>query len=110
MTNRQQNAIQIQRLLNEIVRPFLQCLNSSIHCAVSADHHHMGSNFLFLEQIEHLQPIELGHFDITEDDIKCKLRSQFYSFRTIFSFGDLVILVFQNLPQTAANGSFIIDD
>ena len=69
----QENAVEVQRLLDEVKGAHLDGLHRCLHGAVAADHDDAAIDSLFHEGIENFQPVHFGHFDVTKDHIKGKL-------------------------------------
>ena len=106
----QENAVEVQRLLDEVKGAHLDGLHRCLHGAVAADHDDAAIDSLFHEGIENFQAVHFGHFDVTKDHIKGKLGRQLKAFRTVLRFHDLVILVLEDFLQARSDGRFIIDD
>ena len=68
-----QHTVQVQRLLDEVVRALLQRGHGRVDRAVSGNHDHRRLHALFRQHVEHVEAIHLGHFDVAKDAVELGL-------------------------------------
>ena len=68
-----QHPVQVQRLLDEVVRALLQRGHGRVDRAVPRNHDHRRLHALFRQHVEHVEAIHLGHFDVAKDAVELGL-------------------------------------
>ncbi len=90
-----ENAVGIERLLQNFVRARLGRLDGGADGGVPADHHHNGRRIELAQLLERLHPIHAGHLHIEKNQVRPPLLVFGYPVRGVCEGVDLVPLVLQ---------------
>ena len=107
---RDEDAIQVQRFNQKIVRTEFERLHSRLYIAVTGDHHNgrVDGIVTFFEGFEQLHSIHLRHLDVAEDEVVGFGLRHFESLLAVFRYFYFVPFVRQNLAQRVPNAAFVV--
>ena len=69
VSERQQDAIGVERLFEEVVGTPPRRLHGGVDRAMTADHHHQGTRILLPQPRENVQAVHPGHLHVEKDHI-----------------------------------------
>ena len=105
-----EDAVQVERLLDEVVRALLQGVHGRFDRAVSGNHDDGRSDLLFGQHVQHIEAVHLGHFDVAENRVKRRLGRGQNAVHARSGFGHLVTFVFQDFAEARADGRFVVNE
>ena len=73
VAERQQDAVGIKRLFEEVVRAELRGFDGGLDRAVSGDHHHLGVGIELAQLAQRLEAVHPLHLHIQEDEVRPEL-------------------------------------
>ena len=107
--DRDEYAVEVQRLLDEVEGALLDALHGGVYVSVAGDHHHGGLYPGFHEFAEHLYSVHPGHLYVAEDDVVFFLVSSLEAFFAVLGGLHRIAFVGEDLLQRIADGPFVID-
>ena len=108
--DRDQDAVQVQRLLDEVEGAQLDAVHGGLDVGVAGNHHHGGVQAHFHEFREHLGAVHPGHLDVAEDDVVFLLFNLLERHEPVFGGIDFVAFVAEDLPQRIADRPLVVYD
>jgi hypothetical protein len=104
-----QQAIGVQRFLEEVESPALCRLNGGCDGSVARDHHHLRAFVERAEPGQGLEPVEAAHFHVEKDQVGLELGIDRQGLATRGGYTDFVALVVEDLAQRIAHTGLVID-
>ncbi len=111
---RHKQTIEVEGLLDKVVRTFFKRIDGSLYRAMPRNHHHgtvhhlLGSDRV-LKRTKHLHTVHLGHFDIGIDKVVGLLACHFDTFQPVLRCLYLIAFELQNLFERITNGTLVIN-
>ena len=109
VAQRHQDPVEVERLLDEVVGPFLQSVDRRLHGAVPRNHDHRRRHVFLGQHVKHIQAVHLGHFDVAENGVECRLGGHQDAVHPGACFRHLVALVLEDFTEAGADGRFVVD-
>ena len=106
----EQEAVGVERLLQEVERPALGGLDRGGDRAVPRDHHDLRPGIEIAEAGERLEAVEAGHLHVEEDEVRPELGVDRDRLAAGGGDPDLQVLVLEHLLQRLADAGFVVDD
>ena len=104
------HAVEVKRLLDEIVGALLQGLHRGLHRAVARNHDH-GCGDVFLGQnVQDVEAIHLGHLDVTENGVESRFGRGNHTVHARSCLRHLVSFVLEDFFEAGADGRFVVDE
>ena len=107
--DRHQEAIGIERLLEEVKGPVLHRLHGRGDRAVAGDHHHTHVRILLLQLLQRLDAIDPLHLDVEQDQVERTEPEGRQRLAPRTGGGNLIPLVAEHLRQDVANRALVVD-
>ncbi len=107
----QEDALAIQRLLDEVERAAAGRLHGRVDRAVPRDHDDQGLGLRLPDLLEDLQAVLARHLDVQERQVDVRVVSQSLKPRLpVLGQHDLVVLEAQHEVQALPDGDLVVDD
>ena len=103
-----EDAVQVQRLLDEIEGAFLDTVHGRGDIGVAAYHDDGGLDAFLDDFYQHLGAVHLRHLDVAEDGVVLLLLGFLQAFQPVFGRFYLIIFHLQNLLEGVADGALIV--
>ena len=98
-----------QGLQQVIIGPQMQRFNGIGNDPRAGNNDHRGCRNSRLDLMQHLDPIDQGHPEIHQHQVRMFAKEEIQSEATVFRFDHLIIEVFQVVPEALPNQGFVID-
>ena len=108
--DRDQNPVQVQRLLDEVKRAFLDAFHGCVDVSMAGDHHNGRIYALGDHLVQHLGSVHSRHLDVTENHIVPFLVHHRKGGRAVLGHIHIVALVTQNLLKGIPDGPLVINN
>jgi hypothetical protein len=107
---RDENAVGVERLLEEVVRSELRGLDRGLNRSVPADHHDHRVGIAVPQPLERFEPVDACHLHIHEHEVRTKAIVFRDRINGVARRLDLIPLVLEKLPERLSNALLVIDD
>ena len=107
---RDQDTVQVERLLDEIISAHLDAFDGRVDVAVAGNHDDRRFAVGFNQRVKYFVAIHHGHFDIAENGIIGVGKGFFDALLAVLGSGYLMAFEFQNILERVADAPFVIDD
>ena len=107
---RDQDAVQVERLLDEVVGAFLDALDGSVDVAVTGNHDDRGLAAGFHQGVKHFIAIHHRHLDVAENGVEIVGKGLIHALFAVFGGSHLVAFEFQDFLECIADAPFVVDD
>ncbi len=110
MPQGEQNAVGVERLLEEVVGPQLCRLHRRLDGPVAGDHDHLRRRVLFTDLRERREAVEAGHLHVEEYQVRMKLRIDLQCLVPGLRRAHLDPLVLEDLAHGVPHALFVVHD
>ena len=110
VTNREEQPVGVERLLQEIERATLCGLDGRGDGSVTGDHDDLRRPVEIVEARERFEAVEPGHLHVEEDQMGMELRVERDGLAAGRRDPDLEILVLEDLFERLPDAGFVVDD
>ena len=110
VAQRDENAVGVERLLENVVCAQLRGFDGGLNRRVSADHDDDRARIALLDLLERLDAVDAGHLHIEEDEIRPLLGVFRQTVHGISDRAHLVTLELEQLPECGADALLVVDD
>ena len=104
----QEDAVGVERLLQEVVGAAARGLHGGLDGAVAADHHHQRGGVQLADAGERLQPVHPRHLHVHEREVGLELGVEGERLARARRGADLVVLVLQELGQDVPDPLLVV--
>src|SRR4029077_13524805 len=108
VAQRKQDAVGVERLLEEVVGAELRRLDRGLDGPVAGDHHHLGPRVELAELAQRLEPVHALHLDVQEDEMRAKLGVAQQRFRPRRARLHFDLFVLEDLLKRLANALLVV--
>ena len=105
-----QHAIQVQRLLDEIVGAGLERLHGEVHRAVPGHDDHRGLHAFQGQGLHHFNAILARHFHVAENHVVLAVEGGLQARIPVLRLVHRVLLVFEDVLQGVPDEALVVDD
>ena len=108
----QQQAVGLERLLDEIVGAVLDRRNGGVDGAVAADHDHRNRRVLVADYFQELEPVELAALkpDVEDDERRAALSHRVDRLGAVVRATSGMALILEDAGNQRADVAFVVDD
>ncbi len=110
VAHRHEEAIQVGRLLDEVVRPELRRLHSRLDGAVAADHEDGDLVALVRNGFQHLHAVQLRHLHVEDHKVVRVFAEGREGLLPVDGLFNRKVFVLQNLAERPANARLVVDN
>ena len=110
IAQREENAIRVERLLENVVGAVLCRFDGGLDGRVTTDHHHDGAGVLLLQLAQRLEPVDARHLHVHEDEVRPEPRVLGEPVDRVRDGAHLVALELEKLAERGANPLLVVDD
>src|SRR3954468_16139209 len=105
-----QDAVRIERLLQDLVGASLGRLYGRANRSVAADHHHERRRIQLANLLQRFHTVHASHFYIEKDEVRPPLLKLADAFLRTRQRLDLIPFVFEQLAERSSNTLLVVDD
>ena len=110
VAHRDEQAVEVDGLLDEVERPFLEGFHGGLDGAVSRYHDDGGFHAPCQERVEQLHAVHAGHLDVREDEVEAFPAHGFEGLRPVLGQRHGVLLELEDVLHRAADASLVVYD
>ena len=107
--DRDQNTVQVERLLNKIEGSLLDAFDRSSDVCMAGNHYYRRFNPVGDQFRKHLDTVHPGHLDVAENGIVLFLLRHFASGSPVFSGLNFISFHLENLFERIPDGPFVVN-
>ena len=105
-----QDPVQVEGLLYEIERAFLDAFHGGFNVAMAGDHYHGGVYAVSYQFLQDFRPIHTRHLDVAENNVEPFLIHLGECGRPVLGDIHFITLVAQDLFQRIPDGPFVVNN
>src|SRR3569833_3459403 len=110
VAQRYENAVRVERLLEDVVGAELRRFDGGLDRRVAADHHDDRALIMLLDLLERLHAVDAGHLHVEEDQVGPLLLIFGDAVDSIRDGSHLIAFELEQLAQGGANALLVVDD
>src|SRR5450759_3237318 len=110
VAQRDENAIGVEGLLENVIRPQLRGFDRGLNRRVAADHHYDGTRVVRPDRLQGLDSVDPRHLHVEKDEMRMPTLVFLESVHRRRDSANLIALELEQLAEGTAHTGFIVDD